>query len=59
MKVKHVLETTDNPQVYKKVHNVNISQCPICSPNKGCNKRYKFTHDEHCWKSSRKHQWKV
>ena len=57
-KNKKILETTDNASVYKKAFIKFYSRCPICSPNKGCNKQRSYNLDCECWKSNRKTQWK-
>ncbi len=49
------MKTTLNSQVYNKALRNNFG-CPICGPNKGCNR--KRTHDSYCWKSNRKDQWR-
>lgn len=57
-KNKEILESTDNPSVYKKAFIKLYSSCPMCSPNRGCNKQRKYNHDCENWKSSRRSQWK-
>ena len=57
-KNKNILKTTDNASVYKKAFVNLYFHCPICSPNKGCNRQAKWTHDNESWKSNRKTQWK-
>ena len=55
-KNKEILESTDNPSVYKKAFIKLYSSCPMCSPNTGCNRHY--DNDFNNWKSNRKTQWK-
>lgn len=57
-KAKKVLKETVSNLEYRRALNELVSGCPICGLGKGCNRRDKFTHDEHCWKSNRIHQWK-
>lgn len=56
MKNKKIITNTTNSRVYKMARNVFISSCPICSPNKGCNRqRKKF---DNSWKNNRDNQWR-
>ena len=57
-KNKEILETTDKPSVYRKAFIKLYSACPMCSPNRGCNKQRKYNRDCENWKSNRKSQWK-
>jgi hypothetical protein len=57
-KNKEILKTTDNASVYKKVFVKLHLHCPICPPNKGCNRQAKWNNDYECWKTNRKTQWK-
>lgn len=56
MKAKTIEKETDNSRVYKiaKRATVNIG-CPICSPYKGCNSRFRI---KRSWKYYRKTRWK-
>jgi hypothetical protein len=55
MRNKKTIKNTMNSQVYKMAIKSNLG-CPICPPNKGCN-RYKNT-DLKSWKNYRGNQWK-
>jgi len=57
-KNKEILVTTDKPSVYRKAFIKLYSPCPMCSPNRGCNRHNKNVKDCECWKSNRKTQWK-
>lgn len=57
-KNKTILKTTDNSSVYKKAFIKLYSSCPMCSPNKGCNRYDSYFNDCNCWKSNRTTQWK-
>lgn len=48
--------TTTNSSVYKKVAIFPQFGCPICAPNKGCNKNRDNNYLN--WKSHRKTQWR-
>lgn len=56
MKNKKIVENTSNSRVYKMARNVFISNCPICSPHKGCNVRKRKI--DITWKNNRGNQWK-
>ena len=51
-KNKKELKNADNSRAYKAAITVG---CPICGPNKGCNRNRDFDNN---WKSHRKNQWK-
>lgn len=55
MKINKILGNTTNSRVYKLAVNETVSGCPICSPNKGCNRNKNF---DNCWKTYRKTQWR-
>ena len=57
-KNKKALDTTDNSSVYRKALINTVCSCPLCSPNRGCNRQSKWSNDNECWKSNRKTQWK-
>lgn len=50
--------TTTNGSVYRKVAIISQLGCPLCSPNKGCNRRRKWD-GSISWKdtSKAKKQW--
>ena len=57
MKVKKEFDNTSNSYVYKKLAiQVELTGCPICSPNRGCNRRRKKKIRN--WKKQRKTKWK-
>lgn len=63
MKVKEILNTTTNSNVYKRVRGRYVTEkyggCSHCSPNNGCNRVYKMKDNiQQSWKSHRKTQWK-
>jgi len=55
MKVKKVMSETTYSRTYKGLKGSIVSGCPICSPHKGCNKRW---HYDRNWKEYRKTKWK-
>ena len=50
---------TDNRSVYKKLFTKLYSSCPMCSPNKGCNKRSRNRFHIRTWKKFRKTKYKI
>jgi hypothetical protein len=54
-KNKKTIETTTNNKVYKMALYDLILGCPICAPNRGCNRNRNY---DNSWKSYRKTQWK-
>lgn len=57
-KASKVLKETSSNLEYRRALNELESGCPICGLGTGCNRRNRFSHDEHSWKSCRKTQWK-
>ena len=56
MKNRDLIKHTNNSRVYKMTVREEILGCPICSPNKGCNRNRNT--DYKSWKTYRKTQWK-
>jgi len=57
MKNEKLLKNTMNSQVYNKALRQNLG-CPICPPNKGCNRKSKNYNCFISWKNFRGTQWK-
>lgn len=55
---KKNLQLTNNSREYKMTKRRLDLGCPLCPPNKGCNRRYKNGSGYRCWKRYRKNQWK-
>lgn len=55
-KHKKNLQLTTNSKEYKMVKRQLDLGCPICRPNKGCNRNR--DNDFKCWKRYRKTQWR-
>ena len=56
MKNFEMLKTTGNSSVYRKAFIKLYSKCPMCSPNRGCNRH--FSTDINSWKRKRLTQWR-
>lgn len=54
---KKVFKNTDNSRVYKMANRETFTSCPICSPNKGCNRKNRWG-GMTSWKKIRKTQWR-
>lgn len=52
---KNLKKTTDNRE-YNAALSEKTSGCPICSPNRGCNRNRDNFNDN--WKHYRKNQWR-
>ena len=55
MKEKKTIKSTMDSRVYKMAIRQNL-YCPICGPNKGCNRNR--NNDNKSWKTYRDTQWK-
>lgn len=55
-KSKVVIETTTNSKEYKRLTGYQVSGCPICAPNRGCNRMRNSV--RRSWKKYRNTQWK-
>ena len=53
---KQTLQLTNNSKEYKMAKREMTLGCPICPPNKGCNRNR--DNDYKCWKRYRKTQWR-
>jgi hypothetical protein len=62
--MKETYRTTNHRRIYKysRFRLLKLSNCPLCSPNKGCDRKGRVfvCHLSHSWKdqSKRKKQWK-
>lgn len=56
MKNFDVIRNTSNSRVYKMTVREEILRCPICPPNKGCNRARKNI--DNSWKEHRDNQWR-
>lgn len=55
-KNKKTLQLTNNSKEYKKAkRELDGDKCPICPPNRGCNRNRNYNDN---WKEYRKSQWK-
>ena len=57
-KTRQSCKKAHNNYEYVRLFREELVYCPICGPNKGCNRQAKWTGDQNCWKSHRKTQWK-
>ena len=55
MREKKTLQNTMNSRVYKMALRQNMG-CPICPPNKGCNRNRDNNYKS--WKNYRDNQWR-
>ena len=49
-------KNTTNSRVYKMIAIINELSCPMCPPNKGCNRKRDWKARN--WKDYRNNQWK-
>lgn len=54
-KAKEVLRETDSNKEYKSAVSELLKHCPLCMPNRGCNRNRDY---ENGWKSKRDNQWR-
>jgi len=55
-KAKRNIKTITDRKTFKRVWLSKELSCPICGPNKGCNRARKKI--DKCWKQHRKTKWK-
>lgn len=54
-KNKKTVQITDNSKEYKMAKREITLGCPICPPNRGCNRNRDY---DNSWKNFRKTQWR-
>lgn len=52
---KREMKNTENSRVYKIAKWEHEGSCPLCPPNKGCNRN---RYGDNSWKKHRKRQWR-
>lgn len=58
-KLKKLVSRTTNSRTYKSAYYKIVCRCPICSANKGCNKRKRnVKNKQRTWKKYRKTKYK-
>ena len=58
-KLKKLISEVTNSRTYKSAYYKIVCGCPICSANKGCNKRMrKKINKQRTWKKYRKTKYK-
>jgi len=55
-KARRNIKTITDRKTFKRVWLSKELSCPICGPNKGCNRARKKI--DKCWKQHRKTKWK-
>lgn len=53
-KAKRILQETENSQEYKSALGELLKLCPLCRPNRGCNRNRDYSGG---WKDHRDKQW--